>query len=197
VRQTLAQSSSPRRRLLPSITTTLIPETTTFLQQTTPLHHLTLNLLIQRRLLALFIPLQYQQHLPQETQEHSSLCQSKISRPSVSSPLLPPRRVVSQSGGIEARFPYRVCFSGGRWQLSPSPHQSPFPITQVLVLTFLVMQTPSPKPTKTQEKPSSRRITYTSVFSVSSPSHHQHIVTLHSLVATPPVEISLLTRSTH
>jgi hypothetical protein len=46
------------------------------------------QLLIQRRFLALFIPLQYQQHLPQETQEHSSLCQSKISRPSVSSPLL-------------------------------------------------------------------------------------------------------------
>jgi hypothetical protein len=47
--------------------------------------------LIQRQVFALPSSHQYQQHLPQETQEHSSLCQSKISRPSVS-PGLPAAR---------------------------------------------------------------------------------------------------------
>ena len=42
------------------------------------------------------------------------------------------------------------------------------PYRKVTQLTFLIIQTPSPKPTKTQERPSSRRITYTFVFSVSS-----------------------------
>src|ERR1700730_14333136 len=82
----------PSVPLHPDSTTTLIPETTTFPQQSTPPHHRTNNLLIQRRLLALLIQPQYHQHLPQETQEHSSLCQSKISRPSVSSPLLSHRQ---------------------------------------------------------------------------------------------------------
>src|SRR5450756_694848 len=65
------------------------------------------------------------------------------------------------------------------------------------LLTFLATQTPSPKPTKTQERPSSRRITYTFVFSVSSLSHFQHMLARHRPRATPPVEISLLTRFTH
>lgn len=81
----LASNPPPLTSLLPYNDTTICFTTNQLSSRnSTPLYTNKLHLLPYSDRFSLSASFPYQQHLPPETQEHSSLCQSKISRPSVS-----------------------------------------------------------------------------------------------------------------